>query len=335
MIRCGTNSFYFDHVFIKSNATVVGPLEKAGPIGNSFDYAFDDIHCNQDTWEKAEMALVKKSFEIALHKAGLLENDIDFLLGGDLNNQIAITSYAMKSSFIPYLGTFAACSTLTENLILASILVDANLAKNVMCVTSSHNATSERQFRYPTEYGGQKPESMTFTTTASASLILSNEKSMIKVTKGTVGKIIDVGLTDAQDMGRTMAPAAVVTLFNHLQNFNETIDDYDLVVTGDLSKYGSDIFEKCCLERGLDIKRKHIDAGLTIYDINKQNVYSGGSGCGCVSSVFGGYLIELLNKGIYKKILVLATGALLNPIMTAQKESIPCISHAIVIERRV
>jgi len=184
------------------------------------------------------------SFEIALHKAGLLENDIDFLLGGDLNNQIAITSYAMKSSFIPYLGTFAACSTLTENLILASILVDANLAKNVMCVTSSHNATSERQFRYPTEYGGQKPESMTFTTTASASLILSNEKSMIKVTKGTVGKIIDVGLTDAQDMGRTMAPAAVVTLFNHLQNFNETIDDYDLVVTGDLSKYGSDIFEK-------------------------------------------------------------------------------------------
>lgn len=334
MRRVGNNSFIFDNVYIISKSVVTGPKEKEGPLGKLFEYSFDDIHCREDTWEKAEMALVKKAKEIALNKIGLTSSDIDFVIGGDLNNQIAVTSYAMKESFIPYIGTFAACSTLTENLILASILVNSSLAKNVLCLTSSHNATSERQFRYPTEYGGQKPLTMTFTTTAGCAYVLSSTPSKIMITKGTIGKIIDVGLTDAQDMGRTMAPAAVVTFFNHLQNFNETLDDYDLIVTGDLSKYGSIIFRECCKKRGIDVTSKHLDAGVELYD-KDQDVFAGGSGCGCVSSVFGSLLIDMLNTRKMKKILVLATGALLNPVMTQQKESIPCISHAIVIERRI
>lgn len=333
MRRVGNNSIEFDDVYLISKAVVTGPKEQVGPIGNHFDYSYDDIHCDGNTWEQAEMNLLKKAYSIALSKAGLVEENIDVLIGGDLNNQIAVTSYAMRESFIPYLGTFAACSTFTENLILGSILIDSNLFRYVTCVTSSHNATSERQFRYPTEYGGQKPLSMTFTTTAAGCAILGKKPSKIRITKGTIGKIIDVGLKDAQDMGRTMAPAAVVTMFNHFQNFNETIENYDLIVTGDLSKYGSDIFEKCCLERGINITKKHIDAGITLYNQEKQDVYAGGSGCGCITAVTLGYLINLLNQGLYKKILVLATGALLNPVMTAQKESIPCISHAIVLER--
>lgn len=333
MIRIGNSSFKFEHSFLFSKAVVTGPLEQSGPIGDYFDYSFDDIHCNEDNWEKAEMALVKKAYEIALSRGNIQESDLSFIFGGDLNNQIAITSYAMRDCMVPYLGTFAACSTFTENLFLASVLIENMIGGYIMCLTSSHNATSERQFRYPTEYGGQKPLSMTFTATASGAVIISNTKTDIRIAGGTVGTIIDIGLKDAQDMGRTMAPAAVITLLSHLSDFNRTIADYDLIVTGDLSTYGSDIFEKCCLEHGIDLKEKHIDAGITLYDTEKQNVFAGGSGCGCVTAVSLGYLVEKLKQGTYKRILILATGALMNPIMTAQKESIPCISHGIILER--
>lgn len=333
MIRVGKSSLKFENSYLYSKAVATGPLEKQGPLGSYFDYSFDDIHCDVKSWEKAEMELLKKSFNMALLNGNLSESDISFIFGGDLNNQIAITSYAMKDSYIPYLGTFAACSTLTENLILGSIFIDNMQGSYIACLTSSHNATSERQFRYPTEYGGQKPLSMTFTATAAGTAILSSNPSDIKISGGTVGKIIDVGLKDSQDMGRTMAPAAAVTLKNHFQDYNRNVDDYDLIVTGDLSTFGSDIFEKCCLENGYNVASKHIDAGITLYDTKNQNVFAGGSGCGCVTAVTLGYLVEKLKKGEYQRILVLATGALLNPVMTAQKESIPCISHAIILER--
>lgn len=332
-MRVGKNSFKFEHTYLHSKAVVTGPLEQNGPIGNYFDYCFNDIRCNEKTWEQAEMALVNKAFEIALARGNLQESDLSYIIGGDLNNQIAVTSYALKDCNIPYLGMFAACSTLTETFLVASIILDNLLGSNIMCLTSSHNATSERQFRYPTEYGGQKPVTSTFTATVSGASILSNIQSDIRIAGGTVGTIEDVGMKDAQDMGRAMAPAAVSTLLNHLKDYNRSIDDYDLIVTGDLSTYGSDIFEKICFEHGINISSKHIDAGLMLYDTKKQKVFAGGSGCGCVTAVTLGYLVEQMKQKKYRRILILATGALLNPIMTAQKLSIPCISHGIILER--
>lgn len=333
MRKVGNFSIELDNVYVRSSAVVTGPLEKEGPIGTYFDHSFEDIHCYESSWEKAEMRLMKLSYLKSLEKADITKEELDYIVGGDLNNQIAITSYTFKNTFIPMLGVFAACSTITESMGVGSILIGSGLANNVLCITSSHNATSERQFRYPTEYGGQKPTSMTFTATASGSAILSNVKSCIRVSRITTGKVIDVDQTDAQDMGRCMAPSAVVTLLDHLSDFKTTIDEYDLIITGDLSKYGSEVFEKCCIVKGIDLGNKHVDAGNLLYDTSSQNVFAGGSGCGCVSAVVLSYIIEKLKKLEYKKVLVLATGALLNPVMTAQKMTIPCISHAIVLER--
>lgn len=333
MIKIGSNSIKFNDVYIRSSAVATGPLEKEGPLGEYFDYSFDNIHCDEKTWEQAEMRLVKEAANIALIKAKTDYNQLDYIIGGDLNNQIAVSTYSFNNTFVPFIGVFAACSTLTLGLGLASILIEGKLASNVLVSTSSHNATSERQFRYPTEYGGQKPESMTFTATASGSAIISNSPSIVKVTEYTTGRIIDVNQKDAQDMGRTMAPAAVITLLDHLHNFNTTIDDYDLIVTGDLSTYGSEIFVKCLEEKNIFIREKHKDAGKELYDIDKQNVYAGGSGCGCVTAFTLGYLVNKIKEGKLNKVLVLATGALLNPVMTAQKLTIPCISHAICLER--
>lgn len=333
MIKVGNNSIEFKNVYLNESAVVTGPLEKKGPYGKYFDYSFDDIYCNEKTFEKAEIGLVKKAYQYVLEKNGFENSDIDFIISGDLNNQIAISTYAMRDTFVPYLGTFSACSTITENLILGSIIVDSIKNQKVICMSSSHNATSERQFRYPTEYGGQKPLSMTFTTTAAGACLLSDEISDIKITKATIGKIIDVKECDAQDMGRVMAPSAAETLFNHLINFNEQATDYDLIVTGDLSTYGSEIFKECCKQNNIILNNNYLDAGKNLYDLKHQKVFAGGSGCGCVTAFLLGYIVREMKKGKYRKVLVLATGALLNPIMIAQKESIPCISHGISLER--
>ncbi len=333
MKKVGRNSLSFDSVFVENTAVVTGPKEKNGPYGNYFDYSYDNNYCNEKTWEKAEIALVKKAFEIICQKEKLCPNDIDVMFSGDLNNQIVASTYAMRNTFIPFLGTFAACSTITENMILGSIYVDSIKNAKVLVASSSHNATSERQFRYPTEYGGQKPTSMTFTTTAAGICLLGSTPTRICVKSGTIGKIIDVNQKDAQDMGRIMAPSAAETLFDHLSNFNETVDDYDVIVTGDLSIYGSELFIKCCKENGILLKDKHKDAGKNLYNIKKQKVFAGGSGCGCITAYLLSYIVEELKKGTYKKVLILATGALLNPVMVAQKDTIPCISHAICLER--
>lgn len=333
MKKIGKSSISFDDVYVRSSAVVTGPAEKKGPLGNYFDYSYDDLYCFENTWEKAEMRMMKRAYLKSLEKAEITSELIDYIIGGDLNNQIAITSYSLKDTFIPLFGVFSACSTFTESISLGSILIESGCANNVICITSSHNATCERQFRYPTEYGGQKPLSMTFTTTASGSCILSNKKSSVKIGKITTGKIIDIGVCDSQDMGRAMAPSACFTLIDHLNDFNLTIDDYDLILTGDLSKYGSIVFEKCLEEKNIIIGDKHKDAGVLIYDTNMQKVNAGGSGCGCVTAVTLGYIMKMIEDNVYNKVLVLATGALLNPIMTMQKMTIPCICHAVSFER--
>lgn len=333
MRKLGRNSLEFDNVYLNYSSVVTGPLEKKGPLGKYYDYSFDDIYCDEKTFEKAEINLVKKAYNYLLEKSNLENSDINFLISGDLNNQIAVSTYALRDYFVPFIGTFAACATICENLIIGSLIVDSIPSQRVVCMSSSHNATSERQFRYPTEYGGQKPSSMTFTVTASGACLLSDEKSNIKITKGTIGKIIDVFQKDAQDMGRVMAPSAAETLINHLDNFNEKASDYDLIVTGDLSSYGSEIFKECCRKNNIDISSNYLDAGSTIYDLKKQKVFAGGSGCGCITAFLFSYIVKEMNNKKYNKVLVLATGALLNPIMIAQKDTIPCISHGICLER--
>ena len=310
-----------------------GPKEKYGPMGPYFDYSFDENYCNEENWEQAEIHLQDSAINTVLDKIGLNIDDIGLIVGGDLNNQLGVTNYTVRKYSVPFLGVYSACTTLTESLFVASVMVDGKLFDNVLTVTSSHNSTSERQFRYPTEYGAQKPSSTTSTATGAGAAIISRDASSIKITKATVGKIIDPALFDAQDMGRTMAPAAADTLIQHLNDFNIGPDEYDLILTGDLSKYGSDIFLKILEGHNIDLKNRYNDAGLMLYDIKRQHVYAGGSGCGCVTLVTLSYIIDRIKKGVLNKVLILATGALMNPIMTAQSESIPAISHAICLER--
>lgn len=327
------NSGEFKNVYLNCSATVSGPKELAGPIGKYFDKGFADIYCDKESWEDAEVNLQKNAIDILIRKSGLNENDINCIIGGDLNNQLAATNYCIRKYDVPFLGVYSACSTCTESMIVGSFLVDSGFAENVITIASSHNSTSERQFRYPTEYGGQKPTSMTSTATGAGASLLTKNASIIKVTRFTIGKVVDVNLTDVQDMGRTMAPAAAVTLRQHLEDFNINANDYDLILTGDLSKYGSAVFLDIMHEFGYSLANIYADAGLMLYDLERQDVFAGGSGCGCISLVGLSYIVESLKNGSLNKVLLIATGALMNPIMIAQGESIPCIAHAICLER--
>lgn len=329
----GKNSGEFENVFLSCSSTVSGPKELAGPIGEYFDKGFSNIYCEKESWEDAEINLQNNAIDILIKKSGLKEDDISCIVGGDLNNQLAATNYCVRKYKVPLLGVYAACSTCTESMIVGSFLIESGFGENVITVSSSHNSTSERQFRYPTEYGGQKPSSMTSTATGAGASLLSKNASAIKVTRFTIGKVIDANLTDSQDMGRTMAPAAATTLKQHLEDFNIEPNEYDLILTGDLSKYGSNVFLDIMKELGYSFKNNYGDAGLMLYDLEKQEVYAGGSGCGCISLVGLSYIVESLKNGSLNKVLLIATGALMNPIMIAQGESIPCIAHAICLER--
>ena len=334
MKQRGKSSIVFDDVYLTSYACVSGPLEMKGPLGEYIDAGYDKLNCNQNSWEKAEATLMKDAIELALLKGDYEKNDISIIMSGDLNNQIAITSYVMRDFAAPCIGLYGACSTSCLSLINGSVYIDNGFGKIAVCTTSSHNATSERQFRYPTEYGGQKPTSITFTATGAGAGIVSKEKkkAKIKVTRATIGQIIDAGVSDPLDMGRSMAPAAAMTFKQHLDDFHINANEYDLVITGDLSKYGSIVFEDILKEWGIDVSNRHFDAGCLLYNAKKQKVFAGGSGCACAALVMYGYLCHELAHKKLKKVLVLATGALHNPVMLAQNETIPCIAHAIVLE---
>lgn len=333
MKKIGTNSIEFNNVYLRSCSAVSGPKEGDGPYGKYFDYSYKNNYIDQESWEQGEIKLQQHSIDLTIEKAGMKPENIDLIVGGDLNNQLAITNYAVRSYPSPYLGVFAACSTCTESMIVASTFIDGGYGENALCVTSSHNCTSERQFRYPTEYGGQKPNSMTSTATGAGSCIISNIPSGIKISRCTIGKIVDPELMDSQDMGRAMAPAATSTFLTHLNDFNISPNEYDLILTGDLSKYGSDIFRKIVLEYGITNLDNYNDAGVMLYDLEKQDVFAGGSGCGCVTLMTFSYVVNALRTGLFNKVLIIATGALMNPIMVAQNETIPSIAHAVVLER--
>ena len=336
-MKIGRSSISFQNVYYLNSGVVVGPKEKAGPLGNFFDYSFTDLHCGEKSWEKAEIKMVQTSMQIAMQKSELTQKDIDLVISGDLNNQLVVGSYTMRNYDIPYLGVFSACATSVEALILASIIVDKEGMNNVLVNVSSHNALAEKQFRFPNEYGGQKPRSITSTVTSATSIILCNGKNVegknkIKLKKCTFGKVVDYDIKDAQALGRCMAPACYNTLKEHLEDFNIDVNYYDIILSGDLSKYGKELFVNVCYSQGININNNYEDCGVMIYDITKQKVHSGGSGCGCLPAVAFSYIIAQMLCNNFKKVLLLATGALHNPAILNQKESVPGICHAISLE---
>jgi len=332
-MKVGKQSFIFNNVYVGETGVTVGPKEKAGPLLEYFDFAYDDLYCGQKTWDKAEMQLLKDSIRYCLNKNNLGIDDIDAYIGGDLNNQITCANYTLRDYDVPFLGIFGACSTSMEAVILGGLLLEAGYGKNILVATSSHNAASEKQYRYPTEYGGQKPVSVTSTVTGAGVALLTTKFTNIKVTKATIGKVIDAKFTDHYDLGRAMVPAAYSTIKQHFLDFNLKPTDYDLIVTGDLSYYGKEMLIKMFDEDGINMHENYNDCGLIIYDRENQDVFAGASGCACCAAVTFGYLFKKLKGKKYKKILVCATGALHNPIILAQKESIPGIAYAVSFER--
>ena len=318
---------------ISQTASIVGVKEGEGPLAQYFDEILNDDKWGEKSWERAESKLQKETALKVLSKAGLKPDDIHYALAGDLINQCVGAHYGMRDLGVPFLGLYGACSTMTESLSIGSMLITGGCAERVLCVTSSHFCTAEKQFRYPLEYGGQRTPAAQWTVTGSGAAILSSNGGGPRVTHVTTGKIVDMGISDLSNMGAAMAPAAIDTLTAHFRDTGRRPDYYDLILTGDLGVVGSDIFQELMLEDGYDIRELHNDCGKMIFDIEKQDVHSGGSGCGCCGSVFCGCIYDEIKKGTYEKVLLMATGALMNPMTVEQGETIPCIAHAVAIER--
>lgn len=312
-------------------AAVVGKKEGEGPLAQYFDYVSEDTHFGQESWEKAESQMQKEAVSRALAKANLAPSDIDLIFGGDLLNQCAGANYGLRSLEIPFFGLYGACSTMAESLALAALLVDAGTAINTVSVTSSHFCSSERQFRFPLEYGGTRTPTAQWTATGSGAIVLNEQNTPPYIRAVTIGKIIDPGVTDTNNMGAAMAPAAADTILKHLKDTMQSPDDFDLILTGDLGLVGSELLIELLKRDGLDISAKHNDCGLLLFDIKKQDVHAGGSGCGCSASVLCGYIADRIKDGSLKNVLFVATGALLSPTVVLQGESIPGIAHAVHI----
>lgn len=318
---------------ILETAAIVGTKEGEGPLAQYFDDILDDDQWGEKSWEKAESKLQRETALLALQKAKLATDDMNYVLAGDLLNQCVGAHYGLRDLKIPFLGVYGACSTMTESMSIGSMLIGGGFADYAMCVTSSHFCSAEKQYRFPLEYGGQRTPSAQWTVTGSGAAILAKKGVGPKITHITTGKIIDMGINDANNMGAAMAPAAIDTLCQHFSDTGFRPEDYDLILTGDLGVVGSDILCELMQGEGYDITELHNDCGKMIFNIDEQDVHAGGSGCGCCGSVFCGHIMKELRNGTYDKILVMATGALMNPSSLQQGETIPAIAHAVTIER--
>ena len=317
----------YKNVYLNDYYTVVGPLEKNSRL-KSYDISLDDYYYKENTFELAEIKMQKVVIDNILVKNSLKTNDIDLLVGGDLTNQISVTNYSAKNFNLPFLGLYAACATFPESLIVAANFLNNMSYKRILTVTSSHNLTAEKQFRYPIEYGSPKPHTATFTATGSVATILSKIPSHIKIESSTIGSPMDMGISDANNLGAVMAPAAAQTLFTHLNELKRDADYYDLILTGDLGCVGSEIFKEY-LKINYNLKlKKYLDAGCELF-LKSQGTYAGGSGPVCLPLVLFDRLICL---GKYKKILIIGTGALHSATLVNQKKSIPAIAHAVSLE---
>lgn len=324
----------YKNVYLKNTATIAGIYEANGPLKKYYDRIYDkDLYFGEKSWEKAEVKLLKDAISMLIKKNHLKDENIDLLISGDLQNQIASSDYATREFNIPFLGIFNACATIAEAIIIASSFLENKKIKNCIVATASHNMAAEKQFRNPTEYGTPKPATATFTATGGASALLTTEKTNIKIESTTIGKTIDKGTKDVNHMGAVMAPAAAETIYQHLTDLKRTPDYYDLIVTGDLGKYGKQILQNYLKKvYNLDIKENYNDCGTMIYDIEKQPVLAGASGPVCSALVTFSYIVKQLEEHKLKKVLIVPTGALFSPTMYFQKESLPAIAHAISLE---
>lgn len=316
---------------IISFASIVGKKEGEGPMASCFDEINNDPYFGQDTFEKGESELQKQTINLALQKGNLKPEDINFMFAGDLLNQCIGTTFGIRELGIPFFGIYGACSTMAEGLCLSSILADNNIGQNILAATSSHFCTAERQFRLPLEYGGQRTPTAQWTATASGCVILSPIGGAPFVRAVSIGTMFDLGVTDANNMGAAMAPAAANTIKQFLTDINKKPTDFDYIVTGDLGKVGSALLYELLQKDNIDITAVHKDCGLMMYDLEGQDVHAGGSGCGCSASILCGHFLNGIKNGDIKNIMFCATGALMSPTSSQQGESIPGISHGVWI----
>ena len=333
MKKIGSQTIKFDNpITILDTACIVGPKEADGPLAKYFDKCLEDEFWGEETWEKAESKIIKENVNSVILKSGIAATDIDFCFAGDLLNQCISSSFGLRELNMPFFGVFGACSTFVESMCLGSVFIASGAASNVLCATSSHFCSAEKQFRFPLELGNQRPPTAQWTVTGSGAAILSTNGTGPKITYITPGKIVDMGIKDANNMGAAMAPAALDTLITHLKDTDRKPSYYDAIITGDLGHIGKDIVMELAETKGYNIKSIYNDCGVLMFDKNTQDTHSGGSGCACIGTVFSGYFFKQLKDRKLNRILLIATGALTNATTSQQGESIPGIAHAVAIE---
>ncbi len=333
----GKQSIRFEKTpYLLNSGSIVGSKEGQGPMGKLFDKVGEDDMFGAKTWEEAESTLQKEALQIVLDKENLKKEDIDLLFAGDLLGQSIASSFGISSFHIPHVGVYGACSTCGLSLALGSLVIAGGFADTTACVTSSHFASAEKEFRFPLAYGNQRPLSSTWTVTGSAAFLLSSKvtkKARAAIKGVTFGKIMDYGIKDSMNMGACMAPAAADTICQHMQDFGEKPENYDKIITGDLGEVGQKLLFELLDKEGIDIKKQHMDCGMEIFIKEKQNTNAGGSGCGCSAVVLAAYILKKLEEGVWKRVLFLPTGALLSKTSFNEGQTIPGIAHAVVLEK--
>ena len=334
----GSQSISFKNpVYILESASIVGKKEGDGPLGQYFDLIGEDPMFGCKSWEEAESTLKKEAALMALGKAKVQKQDVRYLFAGDLLGQLIASSFGLVDLNIPLFGLYGACSTCGEALGLGAMAVAGGYGEQVLCVTSSHFGSAEKQFRFPLEYGNQRPLSATWTVTGSGAFLLGStetKKTRAKITGYTPGKIVDYGIKDSMNMGATMAPSAADTIYTNFMDFNRMPEDYDKIITGDLGKIGQVLLIDLLKEKGFDISKEHMDCGIEIFNGEEQDTHAGGSGCGCSAVTLSAFILKQLEEGCWKRVLFVPTGALLSTVSFNEGQTVPGIAHGVVIERR-
>ena len=318
--------------YLFASASVAGKKEGEGPLGEKIDLICEDPMLGEENWEKAESMLQIKAIQLALKKAGKMPQQIRYIFAGDLLGQLIATSFGVEELEIPLFGLYGACSTCGETLSLAAMTVSAGYADQVLAVTSSHFGSAEKEFRFPLGYASQRPLSASWTVTGSGAFLVGRQKSHVRITGVTVGKIVDYGLKDSQNMGACMAPAAMDTILMNLKDFERQAEDYDRIITGDLGAVGQKLLLDMIYKKGVDLQEKHLDCGMLIFDAKEQDTHAGGSGCGCAAVTLASYILPKIEKGEWKRILFVPTGALMSTVSFNEGASVPGIAHGIVLE---
>lgn len=328
--RVGKNTIKMEYEpSIKSFAAICGKKESEGPLAKEFDKIFEDTTFEESSWEKAESRLQAETMNTALEKANLKTSDINYIFAGDLLNQCMSSSFGLRGLGIPFLGQFGACSTMAQTLFLAALTVEAGIAEYSAAVTSSHYCSSERQFRFPLQYGGQRTPTAQWTVTGAGAAIVGKNDAGPKIKQVTIGKITDLGIKDANNMGAAMAPAAAKTMIAFFEDTGTSPSDYDMIFSGDLGEVGSNLLKELLTKENIKLEKNYHDCGLMIYHKEEQDVHAGGSGCGCSASILCSLILNKIKKGDWNNVLFMATGALMSPTSAQQGETIPGVAHLV------